>query len=119
MVSTSQPNLFDSAMSSVPRMRAWMFSSVTSSLRPLNGCASDFRKPLKTGVIGSLRKSMPRFFASRRASSRVPREEKGEGMVTPVTFSRPSASTATAATSALSMPPESPMTTRLKPFLRT
>ena len=40
-------------------------------------------------------------------------------MVTPVTFSGPSASTAMAATSEESMPPERPMTTCLKPFLRT
>ncbi len=40
-------------------------------------------------------------------------------MVTPTTFSRPSASTAMAATSAESMPPESPMTTRLKPLFCT
>ena len=37
---------------------------------------------------------MPRFSASRLASSRVPDDEYGDGMVTPVTFSRPSASTA-------------------------
>jgi hypothetical protein len=40
-------------------------------------------------------------------------------MLTPVTFSRPRASTAMAATSDESMPPDSPITTCLKPFFRT
>jgi len=100
-------------------MRAWMFSSATSSLSPLNGAASVRLKVLKTGVIGSVWKSMPRFVARRLASPRVPDDEYGDGMVTPLTFSRPSASTAMAATSEESMPPDSPITTCLKPFLRT
>ena len=62
---------------------------------------------------------MPRCLASRCASRRVPADEYADGMPTPATFSRPSASTAIAATSDESIPPESPMTTRLKPFLRT
>ena len=119
MVSTSQPNLLESAIKSVPRMRAWMFSSATSSASPLNGLASPRLKAATIGVIGSAMNSIPRFLASRRASARVPADEYGEGMVTPVTFSWPSASTAMAATSAESMPPESPMTTCLKPFLVT
>jgi hypothetical protein len=40
-------------------------------------------------------------------------------MVTPMTLSRPRASTAIAAVRAESMPPESQITTFLKPFLRT
>jgi hypothetical protein len=40
VVSTSQPNLFDSAISRLPRMRAWMFSSVMSGSRPANVSAS-------------------------------------------------------------------------------
>ncbi len=43
----------------------------------------------------------------------------GEGIITQRTRSRPSASTATARTSAESMPPERPMTTPGKPFLPT
>ena len=54
---------------------------------------------------------MPRFRASRAASRRVAADEYGDGMVTPVTLAGPSASQATAATSAESMPPESPSTT--------
>ncbi len=54
---------------------------------------------------------MPRFFAIRAASRRVPAEEYGEGMVTPVTLAAPSASTAMQATSAESIPPERPTTT--------
>ena len=62
---------------------------------------------------------MPRCLASRWASRRVPADEYADGIPTPATFSRPSASTATAATSDESMPPERPMTTRLNPFFRT
>ena len=43
----------------------------------------------------------------------------GDGMVTPATFSAPRASTAMAATSEESIPPESPTTAREKPFFRT
>ena len=70
-------------------------------------------------MIGSVRNSMPRCLASRSASRRVPADENADGMPTPTTLSRPSASTAIAATSAESIPPESPMTTRLNPFFRT
>ncbi len=42
------PNLFESPISSVPRMRAWMFSSVVSSGRPLNSSAS---APLKDSNV--------------------------------------------------------------------
>jgi hypothetical protein len=41
VVSTMLPNLLDSAISSTPRMRAWMFSSVVSSGLPLNSSASE------------------------------------------------------------------------------
>ena len=62
---------------------------------------------------------MPRFTVSARASSIDPVEENSLGMPTPSTFSAPSASTAMAATSAESMPPESPTSAFLKPHLRT
>ena len=67
--------------------------------------------------ISSMR--MPRFFASETESSTLPREEYIDGMVMPVTLSAPSASTASAAVSAESMPPDSPMTTFENPHLRT
>ena len=60
---------------------------------------------------------MPRFFASRAASRRVPAEEYGEDMVTPVTLAAPSASTAMQATSAESIPPDRPSTTWREPVL--
>ena len=63
--------------------------------------------------------SIPRFRATRRASARVPADENEDGMETPTTPSRPNASTAMAAVIAESMPPESPTTTRRKPFFRT
>ena len=43
------PNLLLNAISSVPRMRAWMFSSVASSARPLNSPASDALKASNSG----------------------------------------------------------------------
>jgi hypothetical protein len=42
-------------------------------------------------------------------------DENCEGMLMPITCDAPSASTAIAAVSAESMPPESPITTRWKP----
>ncbi len=62
---------------------------------------------------------MPRFRASRAASLLVPLDENCDGMVTPVTLAGPSASQAIAATSDESMPPESPSTTWVNPFLAT
>jgi hypothetical protein len=46
-----QPNLFDIAMRIMPRQRAWMFSSVTSSGMPRNTSASAWRAPSKIGSI--------------------------------------------------------------------
>ena len=91
-------------------MRAWRFSSVTSSLTPLKALARARRYLANTGVIGRRMNSMPRFRASRAASRRVPPEENGDGMVTPVTLAGPRASQAMAATRAESMPPDSPIT---------
>ena len=51
------------------------------------------------------------------ASVTLPSLEKRDGMSTPMTCSGPSASTAMAATSDESMPPDRPMTTSVKPFL--
>jgi len=69
--------------------------------------------------MGSSSSSTPRFSASVWASPRVPSDEYGEGIVTHVTHSGPRASTAMRATSVESIPPESPMTTCLKPLLVT
>lgn len=59
----------------------------------------------------------------RRASSAASpfewSEEYFEGMETPYTFSGPTASQAIAATSAESMPPDSPISTERNPFFRT
>ena len=65
------------------------------------------------------RRGSPRFAASASASVTLPSLEKRDGMSTPTTCSGPSASTAIAATSDESIPPESPMSTSVKPFLRT
>jgi hypothetical protein len=61
---------------------------------------------------------IPSFTAISRASIKLWSEEYGPGMATPVTFSRPTASTAIAAVSDESMPPLKPMSTREKPHLR-
>ncbi len=69
--------------------------------------------------MGISMNSVPRFSAMLRASARVPSLEKGEGMETQVTRSGPSASAATMATSAESIPPERASTTRSKRFFST
>jgi len=51
VVSTIEPNLLDNAMSSVPRMRDWRFSSAVSNARPLNSGARPARKASKIGRI--------------------------------------------------------------------
>ena len=63
--------------------------------------------------------SMPRLSANRAASVFEPSLEYRDGIDTPWTCSDPSASTAIAATSAESMPPDRPMTTSEKPFFFT
>ena len=47
-----EPNLFESAISSVPRMRAWMFSSAASGARPAKSPASAPRNAANIGWIG-------------------------------------------------------------------
>ena len=51
-------------------------------------------------------------------SSTLPRDEYGEGIVTASTFSLPSASAASAVTTAESMPPDNPRSAFVKLFLR-
>jgi hypothetical protein len=51
VVSTMEPNLLDSAISSVPRMRACRFSSVVSSARPANCGASAALKASNCGAM--------------------------------------------------------------------
>ena len=48
----------------------------------------------------------------------LPRDEKGEGIITAKTFCEPKASQANAATSAESIPPDKPKTAVVKRFLR-
>ena len=71
-----------------------------------------------TSAIGSVSVRMPRRSASASASSTLPWLENGDGISTPSTCSRPSASAATTAVSAESMPPDSPSSTSRKPHLR-
>ena len=62
---------------------------------------------------------MPRLAASVVASASEPGEEKRDGIATPWTWAGPTASTAIAATSDESIPPDSPMTQSAKPFFET
>ena len=71
------------------------------------------------GSIGTVTVRMPRLAASTSESVTLPSLEKRDGISTPTTRSGPSASTAIAATSEESMPPERPISTSVKPFLRT
>ena len=67
--------------------------------------------------IGARARSIPRASASATASDTDPSLEYRDGMATPWTWAAPTASTATAATSDESMPPDSPITASLNPFL--
>ena len=61
---------------------------------------------------------MPRREATVLASSRLSGDEYREGIATARTAAGPSASAASTATKAESIPPESPSTTSSNPFLR-
>ncbi len=119
MVSTSAPNLFDIVIRIVPRIRACRFSSARPGSVPANVGASRSRKAEWASSIGTVTVRMPRFAANASESVTLPSLENRDGMSTPTTRSGPSASTAIAATSDESMPPESPMSTSVNPFLRT
>lgn len=69
------------------------------------------------GSIGTVRKLSPVRRASSAASPLEWSDEYFDGMEMPYTFCAPSASQAIAATSAESMPPDSPISTDRKPFL--
>jgi hypothetical protein len=76
VVSTSQPlNLFDSAMSTMPRIRDWRFSSVMSGARPAKLGASISSKAAWAGSMGMTRGSMPSSAHSFSASVREWSEE--------------------------------------------
>ncbi len=70
------------------------------------------------GSIEMVRKEMPSAAASAAASLREWSEEKREGMDTPSTLAGPSARAARQATTAESMPPESPTRAPEKPQRR-
>ena len=110
--------MFESAISRLPRIRAWMFSSVTSRGPFSNAGSSVLSIDCITSAIGSVNVVMLRFLARAIESSTLPRLEKGEGISTPSTFAGPSASHAIAAVSAESIPPERPSTTCENPHLR-
>ena len=94
-------------------MRAWRFSTASPSAsgRGLEDAAQLLDRPL-------LERDAERP-ATCSASERVPALLKRVGIEIAVTRDGPSASAARAATSAESMPPERPSTTRAKPFFST
>ena len=101
-------------------MRACRFSSATPSSVPANRSASVRRYASKTSVIGTV---VDPDAETLRRSPRRPRrsrgEEYGDGIASTRTASGPSASTASVATSAESIPPDMPITTSRNPFFRT
>ena len=119
VVSTSQPNLLDRAITAFPLMRAWMFSSVMSGSRAGERPGQHLVVAAHRVLDRQLEKPVPRFPAMARASARVPSLEYGDGMDTQVTFSGPTASAAIIATRAESIPPESASTTCSNPFFST
>jgi hypothetical protein len=96
-----------------------MFSSVRSGCRPANASLRAESNASTTAPIGISRNEQPRLSASRRASVRVASDEYRDGIETQCTRSGPSASAASAAVTAESIPPETPTRTSLKPFLST
>ena len=118
VVSTSQPNLFEIAMRSVPRMRAWRFSSARPGRRALERRFEQVRER----VVRLLDRDGHRPDAEvggqlLGVGDAAPSLEYRDGMSTPVTWSAPSASAAIAATSDESIPPDSPMSTSLEAVL--
>ena len=65
VVSTSQLNLFESAIIRLPRMRDWMFSSATPQGVSWNRGARVSRNAWKGGSMGSSHSSMPRLLCER------------------------------------------------------
>ena len=103
----------------MPRARAWMFSSVVSGGCWTNSSRSIASKASIAGVMGTVSSRQPSRRAVSAASSTLSFEVNGEGIITACTRSGPSASVASAAASALSTPPESPISTPGKMFLFT
>ena len=118
VVSNSDPNLLDNAISSAPRMRDWMFSSVTSGFTSRKTSARTPSYVFMMPEMGSCSVRIPRFRANSTESSMLPWLEYREGIITPSTFSGPMASAAMAAVNAESMPPERPSSTFLNPVFR-
>ena len=94
-----------------------MFCSVTSSGWPGKSLPNSIAYALNSGSIDWTLYSMPSARASASASALEWSDETALGIETPRTLSGPSASAAMTATSAESMPPESPTTAFLKPHL--
>ena len=69
-----------------------------------------------TSSMGTASRRMPAGVGDSPASSMLPGDEYGDGIASARTGSGPSASAASVATSAESMPPESPSTTSRNPF---
>ncbi len=96
-----------------------MFSSVVSGLVPANWSASISPIAPTPGAILMLSYFTPSASAQALASSRLSEDVYFDGIITHQTRSGPSASTAIAAVSALSIPPDMPSTTPGNLFLLT
>jgi hypothetical protein len=116
---TSQPYVFERAIRSTPRTRACRFSAARPASPPSISAASASVNAPTTDSIGISRNAQPRLSATRRASERVSSELNLDGMDTQWTRSAPSASTHSAAVTAESIPPETPITTSANPFFST
>ena len=75
VVSTIQPNLLETVISTLPRMRACTFSSATLGVVPEKCSASISVKAMWAGSMGISQNSMPRLRASSAESSMLPLDE--------------------------------------------
>ena len=106
-------------MRRLPRIRAWRFSSATPSRRSGEQIGERLAYASKISSIATVSSRIPRRSATSIASVTDPGLEYGDGIARARTASGPRASAASVATSAESIPPESPSVTSRKPFLRT
>lgn len=108
--------MFDSAISSTPRLRDCRFSSATSGARSANNGPSASMKPLNGASIETVSSRTPSDLHCTAARSFDRSAVKRDGKRTAVTFSAPIASTAMASTTDESSPPDRPSHTLSNPF---
>ena len=119
MVSTNQSKVLANDISITPRIRACRFSSATLVRVPAIDETNSLPKAVCADSMGTVRVPIPRFVASSSASTTEWSLEYLDGISTTWTWSAPSASAATVATRAESIPPDRPRLTSVKPLFRT